>query len=263
MQNQPNAAEATIRAEAAYAAMSRLLAVAGHDLKQPLQVALMAIEGVLQRSVDPAISERLNLATHALQRLGSELDDLARSSQRGLEPTVVLQSVPLPKFFLDLDTHWRGYAQASGITVRLKPQSLMVETDPIMLAVILRNLVGNAIKYSGRGGSVLVGCRRRGGTVVIEVHDRGYGIPASRFATIFDAFDRGGQEHTEQGLGLGLAIVQQTAMVLDHPITVKSIEGVGSTFSVTVPIAAPAYEPRNVGVYAYQTRKLDECVCPH
>ncbi len=140
---------------------------------------------------------------------------------------------------------------------------MIVETDPIMLAAILRHLVGNAIKYSARSGDVLIGCRPRGDKVMIDVYDQGYGIPASRFATIFDAFDRGGREHTEQGLGLGLAIVRQTAMLLDHPIAIRSIEGVGSTFSVTVPIAAPAYEPRNAWVYAYETGKLDECVCAH
>lgn len=224
-------------AETACAAMSRLLAVAGHDLKQPLQVAVMAIERALQRSSDPEVAARLGIATGALHRLGHDLDDLARSSQLRDGPVIHREAVCLRRVFQQLQAEWSGHARACGITLRFRPSARRVETDPTMLMAILRNLIGNAIKYSRRDGTVLIGCRRRGRNLEIAVHDRGDGIPASRFATLFDAFDRGGRAHTQPGLGLGLAIVRQTAQALDHRITVRSVEGVGSRFSVTVPCA--------------------------
>ncbi|KAB1074503.1 HAMP domain-containing histidine kinase [Methylobacterium planeticum] len=226
-------------AESACAAMSRLLAVAGHDLKQPLHVAMWAIERALQRSRDPEVAARLDIAAGALHRLGSELDDLARSSQLLDGPSVTHRTMLLDPLLAELASHWQGYAKSYGITLRFRRSSLAVVSDPALLMTILRNLVGNAIKYSRRGGTVLVGCRRVGRQVAIEVHDRGDGIPASRLATMFDAFDRAGREHAQQpGLGLGLTIVRQTAQVLQHAITVRSREGVGSMFSVTVPRAS-------------------------
>lgn len=230
-------AEPDISAETACASMSRLLAMAGHDLKQPLQVAVMAIERALQRSSDPEVAARLGIATGALHRLGHELDDLARSSQLRGGPVMRRGAVCLRPLFQELEADWSGYARACGITLRFRPSARIVETDPTMLKAILRNLIGNAIKYSRRGGTVLIGCRRRGEHLAIAVYDQGEGIPSSRCGTIFDAFDRGGREHTQPGLGLGLAIVRQTARALDHRITVRSVEGAGSLFSVTVPLA--------------------------
>lgn len=237
VQSPAGRAEAGMSAETACAAMSRLLAVAGHDLKQPLQVAVMAIERALQRSSDPEVAARLGIATGALHRLGHELDDLARSSQLRNGPVIQRGAVCLRHVFEELQAEWGGHARASGITLRFRPSTRMVDTDPTMLMAILRNLIGNAIKYSRCDGTVLIGCRRRGQHLAIAVYDQGEGIPSSRCGTIFDAFDRGGREHTQPGLGLGLAIVRQTALALDHRITVRSVEGTGSLFSVTVSLA--------------------------
>jgi signal transduction histidine kinase len=223
--------------ESACASMSRLLATAGHDLRQPLQVAVFAIERALRRSRDPEIDERLATATRALHRLGSELDDLARISQFSGGLSVKRRPFALGRLFADLDEHWSSFADACGVTLRLRPSDQTVVSDSAMLMTILRNLVGNAIKYSRRGGTVLVGCRMRGGEIAIEVHDQGGGIPRSRLKTIFEAFDRAGRENqTQSGLGLGLTIVQQTAQAMQHSIHVNSREGVGSSFAVMVPM---------------------------
>ena len=234
--------EAAARAETARAAMARLLAVAGHDLKQPLQIAVMAIARAVQGSSDPEVARRLDIASGALHRLGCELDDLARSSQIVEGETVRPRPVALRRLFAEVESDWRVYAEACGIALRFRAADLSVRTDPAMLLTILRNLVGNALKYARRGTRVLVGCRRRGGTVLITVHDQGPGIAPRRLATIFEAFDRGGREATPRdamtgGLGLGLHIVRQTAEALQHPVTVRSREGRGSTFAVAVPRA--------------------------
>ncbi|AWN37142.1 sensor histidine kinase [Methylobacterium radiodurans] len=230
--------EAVLRAEAARSAMARLLAVAGHDLKQPLQVALMAIERAVSDGVAPRAAARLGLASDALVRLGRELDDLARSSQSGDAPPR-LDPVPLAPLLNAVVAEWQPYADAIGVRVQVRASALQVNSEAVMLMTILRNLVGNAVKYAGPGGRVLVGCRWRPDRVTIEVRDNGPGIAPERLSGIFDAFDRAGRRDGA-GLGLGLHIVRQTAQALTHPIEVRSRRGRGSVFSVTAPRHRPA-----------------------
>ncbi|MFE1600025.1 sensor histidine kinase [Methylobacterium sp. ID0610] len=238
----PAAGEALMRAEAARCAMARLLAVAGHDLKQPLQVALMSIERAVSDGVAPRAAARLGLASDALQRLARELDDLARSSQAGHAPPRI-ETVPLGALLATVEEEWQLFAEACGVRLRVRASGLCGRSEGAMLATILRNLVGNAIKYAGRGGRVLVGCRRRGSRIVVEIHDNGLGIAPERLAGIFEAFDRGGRRDGV-GLGLGLHIVRQTAQALGHAVAVQSHPGRGSTFSVTLPRSglAPDHE---------------------
>ncbi len=228
----PAGGDALTRAEAARTAMSRLLAVAGHDLKQPLQVALMAIERAVSDGVAPRAAARLGLASDALVRLGRELDDIARTSQVGGAPPR-LGPVPLGLLLAAVAAEWQPYAEAVGVRLHVRGSDLWAESEAAMLATILRNLVGNAVKYAGRGGRVVIGCRRRGGRIAIEVHDDGPGIPPERLAGIFDAFDRAGRRDGA-GLGLGLHIVRQTAQAIGHPVGVQSRCGRGSVFGVTV-----------------------------
>lgn len=230
--------EAVLRAETARSAMARLLAVAGHDLKQPLQVALMAIDRAVSDGVGPRAAARLGLASDALVRLGRELDDLARSSQTGAVPPR-LGSVALVPLLEAVAAEWQPYADAVGVRVQVCATALTVHSEAAMLTTILRNLLGNAVKYAGPGGRVVVGCRRRQGRVTIEVHDDGPGIAPERLAGIFDAFDRAGRRDGA-GLGLGLHIVRQTAAALDHPIAVRSRRNRGSVFGVTAPRHCPA-----------------------
>lgn len=230
MPSEDPAGLALLRAEAARSAMARLLAVAGHDLKQPLQIAMMAIDRVVSDGVAPRAAARLGLASDALQRLGRELDDLARSSQFGDAPPQ-LRPVALAPVLATVVAEWQHYAQAAGVRLQVNATDLLVRSEPGMLTTVLRNLVGNAVKYAGPGGRVIVGCRRRRGRITIEVHDDGPGIPPDRVAGIFQAFDRGGRRDGA-GLGLGLHIVRQTAQALGHPIGVRSRQGHGSVFSV-------------------------------
>ncbi|KQO58993.1 histidine kinase [Methylobacterium sp. Leaf86] len=222
--------DAVLRAEAARSTMSRLLTVAGHDLKQPLQIALMAIERAVLDGVGPRAAARLGLASDALQRLGRALDDLARSSQADGTPPQ-LRTVPLGPLLATVVSESQPYAEAVGVELRVHATDLRVYSEEAMLETILRNLVGNAVKYAGRGGRVLVGCRRVRGMITIEVHDNGPGIAPERLTGIFQAFDRGGRRDGA-GLGLGLHIVRQTAQGLGHPVEVRSRYGHGSVFSV-------------------------------
>ncbi|TGD97728.1 sensor histidine kinase [Methylobacterium nonmethylotrophicum] len=225
--------DALTRSEAARTALSRLLAIAGHDLKQPLQVALMAIDRAVRDGVAPRAAARLDLASDALQRLGRELDDLARSSQTADVPPR-LQPVPLGPMLAGLQAEWRAYAETCGVKLTVRTTRLVAWTDPAMLATILRNLVGNAVKYARPGGRVVVGCRRRGARIEVTVLDDGAGIAPEKLATLFEAFDRAGRRDGA-GLGLGLHIVRQTAQALTIPVGVRSVVGRGSAFTVSLP----------------------------
>lgn len=138
-----------------------------------------------------------------------------------------------------LERDWRFYAEACRIEMKLCRSDLLVETDPDMLHTILRNFVGNALKYAGPGGHVRVACRNEPGRLSVEVEDDGCGIAASRLEDIFAAFERGSQSGRSDGLGLGLAIVRQTADLLRHPVSVRSVENEGSVFSIELPLHQP------------------------
>jgi signal transduction histidine kinase len=220
--------------------ISRLMAVAGHDLKQPLQVMVIAIDRIRNKLTDAKDRERLGLAIDAGMRMAEELDRLAETSvlQTGLG-VPKLSRFPVSDIFESIVHSWHLHAEAKGLRLVVLPCHAQIVSDPGMLRAIIGNLVGNAIKYTARG-RVLVGCRKRGNFLSIEVLDSGSGIPAEQFGAIFDAFH---QIHpASEGLGLGLSIVRRTAEALGHPIALKSDLARGSHFTVLVPLA-PKAEP--------------------
>jgi signal transduction histidine kinase len=216
--------------------VSRLMAVAGHDLKQPLQVMVMAIDRIRGKLTDEKDRERLAYAIDAGMRMAEELDRLAETSvlQTGFGAPDI-RSFPVAEVFDSIQHNWRLHADAKGLRLVVLPSRAQVASDPAMLRAILGNLVGNAIKYTDRGG-VLVGVRKRGNAISIEVLDSGAGIAAEQQAAIFEAFHQ--INPTSEGLGLGLSIVRRSAEALGHAIELKSDLARGSHFSVTVPLAA-------------------------
>jgi signal transduction histidine kinase len=218
--------------------ISRLMAVAGHDLKQPLQVMVIAIDRIRNKLTDAKDRDRLGLAIDAGMRMAEELDRLAETSvlQTGLGAPK-LSRFPVSDIFESIVHTWHLHAEAKGLRLVVLPCHAQIVSDPGMLRAIIGNLVGNAIKYTARG-RVLVGCRKRGNFLSIEVLDSGSGIPAEQLGAIFDAFH---QIHpASEGLGLGLSIVRRTAEALGHPIALKSDLARGSHFTVLVPLAPKA-----------------------
>jgi signal transduction histidine kinase len=220
--------------------ITRLMAVAGHDLKQPLQVMVMAIDRIRAKITDEKDRERLGYAVDAGMRMAEELDRLAETSalQAGTG-SPELTSFPLSDVFDSIYHNWRLHADAKGLRLKVIPTRAMVVSDPGMLRAIVGNLVGNAIKYTAEG-SVLIGARRRGNSMSIEVLDSGSGIPKDQLGAIFDAFHQ--INPTSEGLGLGLSIVRRTAEALGHTITLKSDLARGSHFSVLVPVAGKSVD---------------------
>ncbi len=134
---------------------------------------------------------------------------------------------------------FRPTAGEKQVDLMVVPCRATVRSDPALLGRILQNLVANAVRYTEQG-RILVGCRRRGPHLAIEVWDTGIGIPESRLADIFEEFTQLGNAERDrsQGLGLGLAIVRRLSQLLAHPVSVRSQPGKGSVFSVAVPLVA-------------------------
>jgi CheY-like chemotaxis protein/anti-sigma regulatory factor (Ser/Thr protein kinase) len=146
--------------------------------------------------------------------------------------------VALGPFLEDLGRELAPVAAAAGLRLRVAPTSLAVETDPALLRSIVQNLVGNALRYTERGG-VLVGARRRGSRVRIEVWDTGPGLDADERRRVFEAWQRGTSAGRDaRGTGLGLAIVERLSALLGHTLDVASTPGRGSVFSIEVPRSA-------------------------
>ena len=160
--------------------------------------------------------------------------DISKLEAGVVEPNMA--DFPVQGILTEIATEFAPSAEARGNVLRVVPSRLAVISDHILLESILRNLVSNAVRYTS-GGSILVGCRRRGAMVRFEVRDSGIGIPRDKQEAIFEEFHRieGAAEPGDAGLGLGLAIVERTAGLLGYRIELDSEPGRGSLFRFDVP----------------------------
>ncbi len=215
---------------------SHLMAVAGHDLKQPLQVLSMLFERLALQIRDAAFDARLKLAFAAIQQIADGLDHLALSSNLDAQIDLPIYEVfPIADILNSMNARWHQHAERKKIGLRIVSNASRIASNRVMMTTILDNLVGNAIKYTSQG-RVLVACRRINDVLSIRVYDTGKGISPEKIEQIFLAFH---QEDTDvDGLGLGLSIVQRTAAILGNRVEVKSRIGVGSVFSIDVPLDA-------------------------
>jgi two-component system, sensor histidine kinase len=239
------AEQARVGAEEASRSKSRFFAAANHDLRQPLHsLGLFATalrNGSEGRSGIKLVDQILQ-CTDSLERLFDNLLDISRldAGQVDVKRTIV----PLNDVLTRLRSMFTVPAQEKNLNLRLRPSALSVNTDSTLLLRVLSNLVSNALRYTENGG-IVVGCRRRGDRVVIEVWDTGIGIPPEHQERIFEEFYQlnNPERDRTRGLGLGLATVRRIAQLLDHPIRLQSRTGKGSRFSIEVPIADPARIP--------------------
>jgi signal transduction histidine kinase/CheY-like chemotaxis protein len=231
--------ERTRQLEAANQAKSRFVAAASHDLRQPLHALGLFVEqlqGKLRASERAHIVSRIKDALSAMNELFSALLDISKLDA-GATP-INITVFPVAQLLAHAETTFAGAAREKELTFRALPSDAWVRSDFILLQQIVFNLVHNALRYT-RGGGVLVGCRKRGDQLRIEVWDSGIGIAADQHDKIFGEFYRLGEPDRDRraGLGLGLAIVDRLCRMLGHPIEVKSTVGKGSVFAVTVPLA--------------------------
>lgn len=152
---------------------------------------------------------------------------------------VSARALPLQDVLPSLADEFAKQAVTRGLSFRFVPSGLWVETDPVLLARVLRNLLTNALRYT-KTGVILLGCRRQGAHVRVEVWDTGEGIPSDKLEIVFDDFVQiGNPERVRaKGLGLGLAVVRRMAVLLDHEVGVRSHFGRGTVFWITLPVVA-------------------------
>jgi len=224
------------KAQSANVAKSRFLAAASHDLRQPLQT-LTLLQGLLARAVDgeraKTLVARLDETLNAMSGMLDTLLDINHIDSGTVCPEIV--SFPVNELLERLGEEVIYQAQAQGLTLRVVPCGLSIDSDPALLEQMLRNLLSNALKYT-KQGTVLLGCRRHRDRLSIEVWDTGIGIPETELGAVFEEYhqlDNAARERS-RGLGLGLSIVQRLGTLLDHRITVRSWPGKGSVFAVEV-----------------------------
>jgi two-component system CheB/CheR fusion protein len=229
-------------AQQANIAKSRFLAAASHDLRQPLQ-ALSLMHGVLGRMIrdgekDEALAfvARLDETSAAMSGMLNTLLDINQLEAGTVRPQ--FGNFPINHLLNQLQQEFTYDAEARNLRLRTVGCSLSVHSDPRLLQQILRNLLSNALKYTKRG-KILLGCRRRGRTLRIEVWDTGIGIAEQDLLAIFDEYHQLANPARERGrgLGLGLSIVQRLSTLLAHPVDVRSQLGEGSVFSIEVPLS--------------------------
>jgi two-component system phosphate regulon sensor histidine kinase PhoR len=211
---------------------SVLLAIAGHDLRQPLQTIQLAHD-FLGRG-DRTTSELCQLQSGqiAIDRLKNQLDELVAALQLS-EPAkrVKLTPVRVGPLLQRATYENEVAAQTKGVSVRTVPTSATIESDALLLGTVLRNLISNAVKYTQPGGRILVGCRHIGANIRIDVYDTGIGITGDQIPRMFEAFTRLDPARHD-GLGIGLFIVRQATGILGHRIDVASTPCRGSRFSI-------------------------------
>lgn len=219
---------------------TRFFAAASHDLLQPINAAKLLISSLMDRSEPGETQEtvrRLDSSFRSIEDLLRALLDIARLEST--DTSLVVTSFPLDDVLHGVVEDLGQLAIEKGLDLRVVRSGLWVRSDQRYLARSVQNFVDNAIRYTEKG-RILVGCRRHGDSVTLEVWDTGIGISRSDQTRIFKEFTRvGDSSRNNQGMGLGLSIVERACRLLGHPVSVRSKPGVGSVFSLTLPIVAP------------------------
>ena len=211
-----------------------LLAMARHDLRQPLQVIQSAHE-LLSLGIRTSSELRcLHSSQIAIDRLKEQLNQLLMAVRvRECAQRLELRPVGIRQVLRQACRENEHLALSKGIAIRTVSSSVSVLSNGLLLGAALRNLVSNAVKYTQPGGRILLGCRRSGSEIRIDVYDTGIGIPNGQIPKIFEAFTRLDAAQGD-GLGIGLFIVRQALGILGHRIDIASTPCRGSCFSIFV-----------------------------
>lgn len=231
---------AKVAAESANTAKTRFLYAASHDLRQPVHALNLFIEVLNERIVKgnwEPIVDKIQLSLRSLNKLLGDLGEVSRLESGLIVPDK--KAFALHPYFESLVREFELICSNKGLQLRFVPTSLWCYSDPEMFNRIMRNLLSNAIKYT-ETGKILIGCRRRGSSIRIEVWDTGVGITQESQKVIFEEFYRvNPAQQKESSVGLGLSIVRQLTALLKHRLEVVSVPGRGSCFSLIAERAEP------------------------
>jgi signal transduction histidine kinase/CheY-like chemotaxis protein len=240
-------------------AKTRFLAAASHDLRQPMHALGMFISQLRHMISFPEarkIVDHAELSVSALESLLNALLDISKLDAGILTPK--FEDFPVAVLLNRMENSFGPSAREKGLSFRVMPCGIWVHSDPVLLERILMNLVSNAIHYTEHGG-IVIGCRRRGNLLRIEVWDSGIGIPRDKLREIFQEFFQlaNPERDRSKGLGLGLAIVERLARLLNHRLNVASTPGKGSVFAIEVPRAVAKFATDPASVMAVVPDALD------
>ncbi|MEH6726538.1 MAG: NahK/ErcS family hybrid sensor histidine kinase/response regulator, partial [Hyphomicrobiales bacterium] len=217
---------------------TKFLAAAGHDILQPLNAARLyttALSEILTDERHLKSANNIEAALGSVEDILSTLLDISRLDAGAT--TTEITVVRLDELLEQLQVEFSPMAEAKNLTFHVIKSGLHVRSDRRLLRRLLQNLISNAIKYTPRG-RVTVGCRRHEHTTTLHIYDTGIGIPFSKQKEIFCEFQRlESGIKAGPGLGLGLSIVERLSEILKHPIDLQSRIGMGTRFSVTLPLA--------------------------
>jgi Na+/proline symporter/signal transduction histidine kinase/ActR/RegA family two-component response regulator len=229
---------AKAEAEAANVGKTRFVAAASHDILQPLNAAKLFASSLVERmsgQENEKLVRNVDASLEAVEEILNALLEISKLDAGAMKAD--FSEFPLSNIFDPLRTEMTALAEAKQLELTILPTKYFVRSDRRLLRRQVQNLVSNAVKYT-QDGRILVGCRKIGNDIRIDVIDTGPGIPGDKQELIFQEFTRlekpGINEH---GLGLGLSIVRRIAKVLGHDLSVRSIPGKGSRFSIRLPLA--------------------------
>ncbi len=239
MELERKVAERTQELELANAAKSRFLAMASHDLRQPLHALGLFVAQLrtpLKSGERTKTIERIDATRKEMDEMFNSLLDISRLDAGILTPKIT--EFPIARLLQTIETTFDQATREKGLRLRVRRSDAWVRSDAMLLERILLNLVSNAVRYTLRGG-IIVGCRRRGEMLRIEVWDSGPGIPEDQKQKIFGEFFQlpGPERNRYGGLGLGLAIVDRLRVLLNHQVDLASTVGRGSRFAILIPMA--------------------------
>ena len=225
-------------ADEANLSKTKFIAAASHDILQPLNAARLYVTSLIERQGgrgDGRLIDNIDASLEAVEEILNALLDISRLDTGAMRPEFA--SFRIDDLMRQIELEFAPLAGAKDIDLAFEACSLVVRSDRRLLRRLVQNLVSNAIKYTP-AGRVLVGCRRRGDRLRIEVYDTGVGIPESQQRDIFVEFHRLDQgARIARGLGLGLSIVERVARLLGCDVEVDSVVGRGSRFAVSVPLS--------------------------
>ena len=234
-------------ADRANRSKTKFLAAAGHDILQPLNAARLSLSALLASGVAEdghRYAASIDKALDTMEGLITSVLDIARLDAGAMVPEI--GEVSLHDLIASLAAEFSPIAEGKGLSLKVAGPQVMARSDGALLRRLVANLVSNAIRYTREGG-VLIGLRRRGDQVRLDVYDTGMGIAPDQYELIFQEFHRGrvaGEDPRAAmgtGLGLGLSIVRRIAEALGHRLSFRSVEGRGTVFSLMLPaVAGPA-----------------------
>lgn len=238
---------------------SKFLAYAGHDIRQPLQAIHFQLAGLMDSGLDPRQAKTASMMESSVNALTDLLDsllDISKLDAGAIKPH--LKPVDLDIVLAQLVQEFMPQASAKGLRLRLRlpRDEVAVLTDERLLSSVLRNLLGNAIKYTQQGG-VLVAVRRASLGFRLQVRDTGIGIPEEHLEQVFEEYFQidNPQRDRSKGLGLGLAIVRRISALLDLNLACRSRPGKGTVMEIMLPMAT--HSPTSAQVQDQQADSLD------